>query len=293
MDIIKSVKKRFTIIFLLFFLVCGLACTKRSENSDKNNSNVRIVSTYSAYTEILISIGAKSTIVGATKNDADILNVTSIGTHLSPSLEAIISCKPDVVLLSRHREEHTLRLTESLEKIGIKVISLKPSTIDEVISVIDTLGKVSNCHENASQIIMSIKKDVEFVFKRVELIPDSLKMRVFLEVRSEPNLLTCGKNSIAYDIIKRAGGIPVFDQPKKILPVSMEKLYDLNIDFYFQQKGIMNKNPVNPGNIKQLKRLKSIKNEDYAILEEALISRPGPRVGEAVKLIFEYLYKRD
>lgn len=268
-------------------------CSTKSSDIDAVKSDVRIVSTYSAFTEILISIGARSTIVGATKNDADILNVKSVGTHLAPSLEAIISCDPNIVLLSRHREEHTLRLTESLEKMGINVLLLSPSTIDEVLLAIDTLGKISGNLNNSINLIKSISNDVSFVKRKVENISDSKKKRIFLEVRSEPNLLTCGKSSIAYDIIKTAGGTLVFDNPKKVMPVSIEKLYDLKIDFYFQQKGIMNRKPKKPKDVIQLKRLTAIQNDAFAIIDEKLISRPGPRVGEAAKIVYEHLYKEN
>lgn len=291
MVIIKYLEIKYILLTILALLFFNISCTKEDKNNSKAKVGVKIVSTYSAYTEILNSLGAGSSIVGATKNDARLLNVKSIGTHLAPSLEAIISCNPDVVLLSRYREEHTLRLTESLEKIGVKVLSLKPSTIDETLLVIDTLGKLSGYQNEATKLIKNILDDVEFIKSKVMNLSDSSKKRVFLEVRSEPNMLTCGKKSIAYDIIKMAGGIPVFEQQKKVLPVSIEKLYDLNIDFYFQQKGIMNKNPVNPGEIEQLKQLSSIKNGEFAVIDEKLISRPGPRIGEAVKVIYKNLYE--
>lgn len=280
----------FTSVLISTFIV-GMSCTSDKKKANREIEKLRIVSAYSAFSEILESIGAKDNIVGATRGYAKILNVNSIGTHLSPSLESIIACKPDVVLLSRHREEHTLRLKESLEKINVNVMTFKPETITDVIELIDTLGKIVDRQENADRINKSIINSVNKVDNILSEIPDSSKKRVFFEVRGEPNLLTCGETSIAFDIIKKAGGIPVMKKKKKVFPISTEMLYGLDIDFYLQQKGVMNKNPIKPSEMQQLKKLNAIQNGEFAVVDEKLISRPGPRVGEAVEVLYKLFYK--
>jgi len=66
-------------------------------------------------------------------------------------------------------------------------------------------------------------------------------------------------------------------------PFDLERLIAADPDYYLIQKGAMNRSPVSPEKRKVIQELKCIKNGNWSIVDETLISRPGPNVAEAVK----------
>ncbi len=61
----------------------------------------RIVSLYGGITDILLSLNLENKLIAWTKQDQALhpkLTFTQVGTHLRPSLETILSLKPDLIL---------------------------------------------------------------------------------------------------------------------------------------------------------------------------------------------------
>ena len=127
------------------------------------NKVVRIVSLYSAYTEILVEIGAKELLVGATRHDAKKLGIISVGNHMNPSIEAIISCRPNFVIAFAKDSTRFDKLHSYLERSNIPLLITAPKSIDEVKTLILKLGKITHCNDSAVAVVKRIENDFRVV----------------------------------------------------------------------------------------------------------------------------------
>lgn len=250
----------------------------------------RIVSGYTAFAEILDALGATDRIVGATTQDADRLNVKSIGSHIKPDIEALVACKPELVLLSSRRPAVVTEMEADISRTGAIVFPVHPVTVDEALSLVGLLGDLTGLENEADKIIAAASAQLRAVDERIRAVPEAGRPKVFLEVRSGLSLLTCGRDSVAFDVIRRAGGRPVCRMPGTVVRVDTEAVVDGKPDWYIQQLGVMNRKPIELPGHPVLGELSCVKEGRHARIEEALLSRPGPRVAQAVARIHEILY---
>ena len=101
------------------------------EISDSNGNKVtiekeptKIVSVAPNLTELVCKLGLKDKLVGRSDYcdyPADVADIQSVGTIMTPDIEKIISLEPDLVIVSTHfDEENTKKLTD----LGITILTL-------------------------------------------------------------------------------------------------------------------------------------------------------------------------
>lgn len=290
----QSTKTNIIIIASLFLAISSSwFLAKRNDPAARNKTNItamRIVSGYAAFTEILIAIDIKDRIVAANSADAKELQVPSIGSHMKPDIEAIIAARPDLVILSSRRPQLVEILRDKLVDTKILIVAEYPHTVDDTFKFIQKLGRLTKTENKANMLVEQAEFSLQAIDNAVAAVPESKRPIVFLEVRNSPSLLTCGKDSIAYDIIRRAGGIPAFTLSGSVLHIDIEDLIVAKPDFYIQQYGAMNRNPPPPSQHQIIGELACVKNGSVLKIDEKLISRPGPRVTAAIIKLHKELY---
>ena len=86
---------------------------------NENISVKRIISLSPSITGQIIDLGAEDNIVGVTPYHPPLKrDVPLVGTYISPSIEKIISLKPDIILLSE--EDGEIQRDSFFEKFGLK-----------------------------------------------------------------------------------------------------------------------------------------------------------------------------
>lgn len=121
----------------------------------------RIVSISPTATEMLYRIGA--TAVGRDTNSkfpAEAQSLPTVGGAYSPSVEAIVALKPDLVLIEALVQG---RLAEALKATGAPVLAVRATNLDDVIRSLETLGVVTDRRPAATQAIAQIRSRVEAV----------------------------------------------------------------------------------------------------------------------------------
>ena len=163
----------------------------------------RIVSLAPVYTETLIELGLKDRLVGVTPF-SDYLKETEdiekVGFFTQPSLEKIVSLKPDLVLVADYIGQESIYRT--LERLGIKVVVFRRGGVKDIFETVEEIGRLCNKEREAEILLKKMKKSIDRVRKQVK----GLKcQRVYVEVGYNP-LFTAGKGSHIDDLIKIAGG---------------------------------------------------------------------------------------
>ena len=244
----------------------------------------RLVSLYGGLTEILMALGVKDRIVAHIQGDESLSNIPTVGTHLQPNVEMILALKPDLVL--QGGVPKGMPALKKLESEGVPVAMFAPQDFQGLFSLIQRLGVLTGKGEAAAALNRGLEERLAEVARRLQgtrLIP------VFFEVRYL-NLLAAGRGSMVNDIITRAGGVNIVENPQRLAPFGLEALLQADPEVYIIQQGPMNKSPEDIYSRSYFQELRAVKARRVLVVDESLFSRPGPRSAEAVEQLARFLH---
>ncbi|MBB6481892.1 ABC transporter substrate-binding protein [Spirochaeta isovalerica] len=252
----------------------------------------RIISLSPSTTETLFAIGAGDQVVGVTSYcnyPAEAATREIIG-GFSPktiSIETIISLNPDLVIagVSAHQP-----IADTLKEAGIPVLSIEPKSVDDVRSVIEELGMITGHEEQGKALSEEIEERIEAVQQKLSKL-DGDRLRVFYEVWDAP-LMTAGPESFTGQMISYAGGNNIFTDVEGDYPqVSSEELVSRNPQAIIASETHGDK--LNSEALREREGWDAIDayiNDRIILLDGDIVSRPGPRMIEAIEMMAEALY---
>jgi len=242
---------------------------------------VKVISLAPSITESVFYLGADANLIGVT-NYCDYpeqaKTKTIIGGMLDPNLEIITKLNPDLIFLTT--EGNSQITYKSLKDLGFKVFVLNPRNITGIVS---TLEKLCSIFKNKT----SDDKLIQFR-KEIDLLSNINSKRDFAGFLALKPLISFNKNTFLSDIFNRSGFKNIYGDEKLDYPgIAEEDLFTRDPDYLF----IFGEN--NESKIKNVKdeletkfrKLKSVKNKNYYILDESIFTRPGPRVIESLKIL--------
>jgi len=246
----------------------------------------RIVSLAPANTEIVYAIGAGGKLVAGTSYDdypAKATSLPKIGDFSNPSVEKIASFQPDLVLAAAGIQAG---VRGKLEKLGMKVYVVDPTTYAGVIDDITDLGRLTGMSARAEQVAQAMRKTAEDVRASVA---SSSRPQVFLEIYSKP-LMTAGTRTFIDDMIKMAGGSNLGASAGAGFPdFSTEVLFKEDPDVYVADSGSMSR----PGDIARragFSVLTAVVKGRVFVIDDDLIARPGPRLAQGLRKLAEMIH---
>lgn len=254
------------------------------------NKPQRIISLLPSFTEILFALGQEDNITALTKWDNYPANIQAKGYNtfadaLNPDIQTIVALRPDLVLIGSVSGE-TLRKMRNLD---IPVVVYNPQSIEKTYETISNIGYITNSKKNASQIISNMKEKENTIKEIVSKVDDKDKPRVWLEVSSD--LFTPGKNTFLDELISKAGGINISADLEGWGLYNDQQVIEKDPQIIFYTYGQYEKNAEQiitnrPG----WQEIEAVRNKQIVDLDNDIISRPGPRVIDAMELIAKALY---
>jgi len=188
----------------------------------------KIVALSPSINEIIYALNSGDKIVANTdfcNYPKEAKSKTKVGGYFSPSLERIVALKPDIVIML----DSSKKLSNKLNKLGIKTKLLKLNTLNDIKASISTIGKLLKKDKSANKIINTIEKklnNIQNIVKNQKILMvighnTSLKKRIFV----------VGQNLYLDDIITISGNKNGFFSKKKGQPVlNMENIIATNSD---------------------------------------------------------------
>ncbi len=244
----------------------------------------RIVSLAPANTEILYALGVGDRVVGVTTYDdypPEVEGVAKVGDFAGPNLEAVAAAEPDVVFTATGVQADVIK---QLEELGATVVAIDPRTLEGVYERIGTVASVVGAPDAGDELVAKMREDARAVADAVE---GREPVTAFIEVGYNP-LFTAGVSTLLGELITVAGGENVVKE-QDYVSYSLEQLVKDDPAVYFATKGsatdaaTLSKRPGYAG-------LAAVKDGRVVILDDNLVSRPGPRIVAGLRLIAEGLH---
>lgn len=251
------------------------------------NKPEKIVSLAPNNTEILFALGLGDKVVGVTSfcdYPPEALDVENVGDFSGNNLERIIELEPDLVITyGVGNEDENARLREA----GINVIGFEPESIDEVIDTIRRIGKITGRDESAKSITEEMQKAKDEIVSRVE---DVDKPKVFYEVWHEP-IMTAGPGSFMDHLITLAGGENIAGDAADEYPqFDLEQLVERNPEVYLTSADLPEKTVESIMERPGYADIDAINQGRVHLLDPNIVSRPGPRIVEALELVAKAIH---
>ncbi|HDM78292.1 MAG TPA: ABC transporter substrate-binding protein, partial [Deltaproteobacteria bacterium] len=161
-------KTRIFIGFFFIVLFISATSTTTAETSfvDRSGNRIvvtkpfhRIISLYGAHSENLFSLGLDKEVIGVSKNEAyPPLALTKPVFSYHDDAEKFLAAKPDLVLIRPMIARGYPNLVMKLKRAGVRVVSLQPSTVEEMFSYWKKLGMLTGREKEAYRMITKFKE---------------------------------------------------------------------------------------------------------------------------------------
>lgn len=244
----------------------------------------RIVSLLPAGTETLLALGAGERIVGRTRYDEmpEAQALPSVGGGLDPSLEALVSLAPDLVIAFRTAGGSPLRA--QLEPLGIRVFTILPEDTAAILRIVHDLGRLTGRVAAADSLAGSIHADLDAVR---EARPREESPTVLYVASVDPPIIAGGSTYIS-ELVGVAGGrlVGVPTDGPRWPQLSLEALVRLQPDIILL--------PVGPAGAASgaglrsapgWRELRAVREGRIVTVPAELMNRPGPAIGEAARVL--------
>ncbi len=253
----------------------------------------RIVSLAPSNTEILYAIGAGPQLVGRdplSDYPAEAQSVTDIGdTFLQLNTELIVSLQPDLVLAAEITPPEQVA---QLEQLGVQVYWLaNPKDFEGLYSNLITVGQLTGHDQEAAAEAESLRSRVVAVQTSVADVAD--KPVVFYEVDglTDPNApYTAGTGTFIDLVINAAGGQNAAAAAQGYKQLSIEELLVQNPDFILLGDSAYGATPEMVAQRAGWGQLAAVQANQVLPFDDNLMSRPGPRLVDAVEQLARLLH---
>lgn len=238
----------------------------------------RILSLSPATTEMLYAVGAEKQLVGVTDDcnyPSAAASKTKVGKFGQVQLEKILKLKPDLILVTADMGQ----ALQPLQRLKIPVMALKTPNVQAIQSNLLELGRLTGHLPKAQGVVSGMQTKLKALSK--------LPVRsVFYLVWDQP-LVTATPSSFIGNVLQLSGAKNVVSTGKApFINYSLEALLKANPQVLILPKSVagrlqLERAPYN--------RLQAVKAKRIFTIEDDLISRPGPRVIQAIEKIHGYL----
>jgi iron complex transport system substrate-binding protein len=248
-----------------------------------------IVSLSPANTEILYALGLGNKVMGVTEfcnYPPEAQERPKVGGFADVNTEKVVELEPDLILASNI---HIAEVVPALEKLGLTVVVIDPPDIPAVLEGIKFVGKITGKEEEAEALTAEMQKRIDAV---AEAVKGREKPRVFWEISSD--LWTAGPGSFINDLIVLAGGGNIASEAEAPwVQLSNEAIIAADPEVIFLADHPFGETAETVATRPGWDKISAVVNNRIVELTETeidVVSRPGPRVVDALELIAKALH---
>ena len=285
----KIIRNSFYLALLIISMFI-ISCAKKNDENAKKGENKkynRIVVLDPATVEMIYMLGAEDKIVGVANLERSkvwpeekVAKLESVGTFIKPSLERIITLKPDLVITSALTDDN---LNNGLKSNNIEAKRIQANSIEEIFTNFMEVAKMLGKENEANKIIAEKRAKLEEIKKMAAINKKGLF------VMSASPLMVFGNDNLPNDIMKLLNIKNIAENQKGRNPIVtpefiMKENPDIIITLLPNPAQIVATNP-------QLKNVNAIKNSKFIVVNSSQILRGSPRTIDQIQEIAKAVTK--
>lgn len=293
--------KLFRVVYLLFAAMIVLSGCQSNTDNEKNEAKQeskekveykRIISLIPSNTEILYELGLGDKVVGVSTVDdypKDVKDKKQFDAFKLDT-EALMKAKPDLILAHESNKSTQEKDLKKLTDAGVKVVYIDDAnSINEMYQTFKQVGKVTGKEKEANKLVDKVKNDIEKVKK--DIPDDKQGKQVFMEISSQPDIYTSGKNTFYDDMLTSIKAKNVFHDEEGWIKTDKESILKRNPDVMITTSGQNEEEYKKLNNNRDgFDQVNAVKNDSVYALNADKISRPGPRLAEGLEELADKIY---
>lgn len=231
----------------------------------------RVVSLSPALTDLVIALGRADRLVGVTRfcDGPEVSEVDRVGGFVDPSIEAVLSAEPDLVLVepSPGNREVVLRLGE----LGLPVLVLPHGAIDEARAAFLTAADALHARTRGEKLVRELDETISKIRREVEKRP---VRRAAVLYGREP-LVLAGPGSFADELLGVVGAENVAEGAGVAYPTFPLELLIARAPDVIIETTMSSERSSSP--------LPGLGSSRHVVLPKDTLLRPGPSLPEAAR----------
>ena len=265
----------FSAVLFLFFVV----------SSSLDEHPKRIVSLAPNLTEILFEMGLGDRVVGVTQfcdYPPEVRKKSMVGGMSNPSPEAVVSLKPDLVVMTT--DGNPREFEERLRSLKIKTYLFRAQRLSELPREIRYLGIALGAKKNAD----ILADRIDSALRKLQDKRKARPQKVLFIIWPEP-LIVAGPGTAIDDSINLLGHINIAAKTGISYPkYSLEEIIRQSPDVIFVGMGHTEVKEISQGLLKKIGTVPAVRNHRVFFLSDSLY-RLSPRVVHGIQEMAECL----
>lgn len=261
-------------ISLLLISILGSGATWLGPAPKKPADLERVITIAPSLTETIVALGAGDRLVGVSRFDEqpEVAKVTRVGGFSDPSLETIIALKPDLVVVQKGPGNQ--KPVETLASLGIPVLALPLTTVEDTFDAMKDLGHVLGLDEKALALVNVLQHTRSEIRARGKA---RAKHPTVLLVYGFSPLVVAGPGSFAHELLEDCGALNAAASATTAYPTySLEKVVQLAPDIIIDAAAEM-------GGRESVRALAPLKKTRWVTLKSKALLHPGPALGAGLQ----------
>ena len=252
----------------------------------------KIVSLAPSNTEILFAIGAGPQMIGRdsfSNYPPEALELAEIGGVRSTTLEEITRLQPDLVLAAKINAPE---LISSLEELGLTVYYLdNPHDMEGLFTNLQIVAELTGRQAETEELVESLRQRVEKAKSVADSVPERPKVFYELDGTDPAKPWTSGPDTFIDMLIDMAGGQNIGAVlSSEWAQISQEELIVQNPDIILLGDAAYGVTPESVAERPGWAAIKAVQEGRILPFNDDLVSRPGPRLVEALEELVKVLH---
>lgn len=240
----------------------------------------RVVTLAPSLTELVRALGAGGTLVGVSRfdTDASVAKLPRVGGFVDPSIEAVVTLKPDLVLVQPGPGNQ--RPVEKMAELGVPVLLLPLHTVADTLAALREVGRALGREKEAAALVSGIEATRARIREKAKTLPAP---RVLFVYGFEP-LVVAGPGSFADELLRDAGALNVAADARSAYP-----LYSVELAVRARPDMVVDAADVDVGKEK-IHALPYLSSARWVEVPSLALLQPGPSLGRGLEELFGLLH---
>jgi iron complex transport system substrate-binding protein len=286
---------------ILVFAGCGGApraqgrtvTDMKGRNVELSEDVTRVVALTAADCEIVYAIGAGDAVVGRGEYcdyPQEALSVPAVQSGAETNIEQIVALTPQVVFMDTM--DQSAEQIQQLEAAGIQVVVSDAVDIEGVYESISVIGQVMGREDEAQNVIDGMKRDFQELSDKAAAIAD--EPTVYFEISPlEYGLWTAGKGTFMDETASLLHAKNAFADVEGWAGISEEQVIQRDPEFMVTTEKYAGSGPTPEQMIRERdgwENLRAVRDGHILNLSDDSLVRPGPRLADGARQLYEFLY---
>jgi ABC-type Fe3+-hydroxamate transport system substrate-binding protein len=249
----------------------------------------RIVSLAPNLTEILYAIGAGELVVGRTQfcnHPPEVASVPVVADMTAPNYERLVRLRPELLLMTF--AGNSSAVYDRLRDLGLQPYALSAETIAGTLGVIDTVGRLVGRERDARAVVDGIERTLDSI---AALTRGRARVSAFIVLDRAPLMTVSG--GFINEALERAGGVNIAaGNPSAYPRYSREEVLRHDPEVIIVPGDSTATAEALLATFPEWKQLRAVRNGRVHGLSADILFRPGPRIAESVRILYDALHTR-